>query len=133
MKRRTHTDKVMTRVRTTSITSRQPVPLVVTDGRAHVGHRAATCRPATCTTGRRPTSSMVLNTFMSLRRKRNEIRSPTGLAPLFSSDKPKSGSQAHPMGGPSGRQVQQPPTLIREEPKCDHATTNPRVVFEDEH
>jgi hypothetical protein len=46
MNRRTHTAKVMTRVRTTSMTSRQPVPLVVTDGRSHVGHRRRrTCRP----------------------------------------------------------------------------------------
>ena len=39
--RRTHTDRVITSVRTTSMTSRQPVPLVSTDGCAQLGHNAA--------------------------------------------------------------------------------------------
>jgi len=46
-KRRTHTDRVMTTVRTTSMTSRQPVPLVVPDGRAQFGHNATSCLLAT--------------------------------------------------------------------------------------
>ncbi|MCA1703589.1 MAG: hypothetical protein LC808_10165 [Actinobacteria bacterium] len=41
MKRRTQTESTMTRVRTTSMTSRQPLPLVRTEGRAQPGHRAA--------------------------------------------------------------------------------------------
>src|SRR5207302_5342893 len=75
--RRTHTDKVITSVRTTSITSRQPVPLVSTDGWAQLGHNAAGCRPATWTTGRSPARSIVRNTFRSRRPRRRLIPSAT--------------------------------------------------------
>lgn len=126
--RRTHTDRVMTTVRTTSMTSRPPQPLVVPDGRAQLGHRATGCLPATWTTGRRPGSSMVVNTFMSLRCKRKAIRSATGLAPFFSSDKPKSGGQALLVRGSSGRQVQQLPTLIREDPSFVPSVTVLRLM-----
>ena len=88
--RRTHTDSVITSVRTTSMTSRQPVPLVSTDGWAQLGHSAARWRPATWTTGRSPARSIVRNTFMSRRPRRRLIPSATALAPLLDSWKNRS-------------------------------------------
>ena len=78
-KRRTQIDSVTTTVRTTSITSRHPVPFVVTDGLEQLGHRATGWRPATCTTGRRPSWSMVRKTFMSRLLRRKLIPSATVL------------------------------------------------------
>jgi hypothetical protein len=42
-------------------------------------------------------------------------------------DKPKHGSQAHPAGGPSTTQNQQPPTRIREEPRNEHLSGTSEV------
>jgi hypothetical protein len=58
-KRRAQIDSMMTSVRTTSITSRQPLPLVVAEGARQFGQSATAWRPATCTTGRFPSRSMV--------------------------------------------------------------------------
>jgi hypothetical protein len=99
------------------MTSRQPQPLVVPDGREHLGHRATAC-------GRRhaPMAAVPARRWSRTRSCPCGVDASRYGRPrvwALSSARPSRSLGARPLlvRGCSGPQDQQPPTLIREDPQ----------------